>query len=114
MTATYGLFMPWQPDDVDARAIALAQKLRRQMAVPESAVYLPYESMLTSGDIEVIRRAGYDYIFGLNQYRYWFGWIQDWTASGVKEDIESLRKIHRINDMNFLFDTRAGNYQGFS
>lgn len=113
-TLTYGHFMPWQPDEVDARAIEIAKDLRNNMQLPISDVFYPYEAMLTAGDIQVIQDASFSAIFGLDQYRYWMGWIDDWSdPETVKSDIESLRKIHKINDMKFFFDTRIGNYQGF-
>lgn len=115
MTLTYGHFMPWQPDDVDEKAIDMARNLRQNLDLPVSDVFFPYESMLTAGDVEVIKKAGFGAIFGYDQYRYWMGWIDDWSDPvAVKKDIESLRKIHKINGIKFFFDTRIGNYQGFS
>jgi hypothetical protein len=109
----YGHFMAWWPDVVDRNAIDLALKLKTSMNAPISEVFYPYEAILTPSDIEVIKNAGFKAVWGLDQYRYWFGMIPDnatpeeWTA-----DLKSLRKIHRINDMDFFFDTRIGNYGG--
>jgi len=110
----YGHFMTWQPDDVDARAIEIATQIRQDLDLPMSSVYSPYEAMITPGDIQVIRDAGFEAIFGWDQYRYWFGWIEDWSDPDVvKADIESLRKPHLINGMPFVFHTSIGNYGGF-
>ena len=106
-TLDYGHFMAWQPDDVDAKAIELAMKIRHNFDIPAPDVFYPYEAMLTPGDIQVIKDAGFDTIYGLDQYRYWFGW--DYS----KESIETVRKMHIINGIKFIFDPRIGNYQGF-
>lgn len=114
-TLTYGHFMCWQPDDVDSKAIEMMHQLREGLDLPASDIFFPYESMITSGDIKTIADAGFPAIFGLDQYRYWFGWIEDWSnMDAVREDIESLRKIHRINNMDFFFNTQINNYQGFA
>lgn len=111
----YGHFMAWQPDDVDAKAIEIATQIRQDLNLPMSTVFWPYEGMITPGDIQVIQDAGFGAIFGEGQYRYWFGWIEDWSDPEiVKADIESLRKVHLINGMPFVFSTHGGgNYQGF-
>jgi|GEM_PF-2805473 len=114
MTLTYGHFMPWQPDDVDAKAIEIARNLRENLQLPVSDIFYPYESMLAAGDIEVIKNAGFGAIFGLDQYRYWTGWIEDWSdMDAVRDDVESLRKIRKIGGIEFLFHTSIGNYHGF-
>jgi hypothetical protein len=113
-TLTYGHFMCWQPEDVDARAMSMMSELRTRLNLPASEIMFPYESMITAGDIKAIADQGFQAIYGLDQYRYWFGWLDDWSnITAVREDIESLRKIHRINGMDFLFHTNIGNYQGF-
>jgi hypothetical protein len=113
-TSGYGHFMTWQPDDVDAKAIEITKGLRKGLELPVSSIYYPYQAMVTAGDIHVIQAAGFDAIFGYDQYRYWLGWINDWSDPvSVKQDIESLRKVHVINGMSFVFETRINNYQGF-
>ena len=114
-TLTYGHFMCWQPEDVDTKAMKIMARLRGNLNLPASEVFFPYESMITAGDIKAIADAGYSAIYGLDQYRYWFGWLDDWSNMEViRADIESLRKIHRINGVDFLFNTQIGNYQGFA
>ncbi len=113
-TLTYGHFMCWQPDDVNDKALEMMTGLRANLDLPGSDVFFPYESMLTAGDINTIADAGYSAIYGLDQYRYWFGWLDDWSdLEAVRENLESLRKIHRINGMNFFFHSSINNYQGF-
>jgi len=106
--------MAWQPDDIDAKAIEIAAGLKQDLDLPTSRVFYPYEGRITAGDIQVIQDAGYQAIFAIQQYRYWFGWIEDWSDQEiVREDIESLRKIQKINGMTFFFQPNHGNYQGF-
>lgn len=107
----YGHFMAWQPDDIDARAIDLASELRQDLDIPASTVFYPYEAMIAAGDIQVIQDAGFEAIYGLEQYRYWFGWIEDWSdPEAVQAEFETWRKVHLINGMPFVFDNRIGNY----
>ncbi|MBN2103690.1 T9SS type A sorting domain-containing protein [bacterium] len=113
-TLTYGHFMCWQPEDVNTKALEMMAELRDRMNLPVSDIFFPYESMLTAGDVKTISDAGYSAIYGLDQYRYWFGWLDDWSdITAVRESIESLRKIHRINGIDFFFHTSINNYQGF-
>jgi hypothetical protein len=91
----YGHFMVWQPDDVDAKAIEIVSDIRQDLDLPASTVFYPYEAMITPGDIQVIQDAGFGAIFGHAQYRYWFGWIEDWSDPvAVQEEFESWRKVH--------------------
>ena len=114
-TLGYGHHMLWQPDDIDAKAVELATEMRQDLELPSSTVFYPYEAMITPGDIQVIKDAGYGAIFGHNQYRYWFGWIEDWSdLESAEAEIKSLRKIHVIDGIPFLFDTRSPNYGGFA
>lgn len=109
-TLTYGYFMPWQPKDVDARAISMARQYREALGLLQSKVFYPYEAMLTVEDLATIKEAGYEAIYGLDRYGYWFGWITDWSnATAVKEWFENARKIHVVNGLKVFF----GN-QGFT
>ncbi|MCB2225010.1 MAG: hypothetical protein KQH83_12675 [Actinobacteria bacterium] len=114
MVVGYGHYMSWQPDDVDALAFSLAEDLWREFGFTPARVAFPYEGLVTAGDIGVLKQAGYEAAYGIDQYRYWFGWIDDWSdQAAVRDDIESLRKIHLIDGMPFFFNPRIGNYQGF-
>ncbi|GAB4258074.1 MAG: hypothetical protein Kow0092_05400 [Deferrisomatales bacterium] len=115
-TLTYGYFMPWQPDDVDARTLALGRELRRGLELPESAVFCPYEGMVRAGDLDRVREAGYSAVYGWDRFRYWLdGWIADGSdPEAVRRRIESAKKPHRVRGLTALFDTRTGNYQGFA
>lgn len=108
----YGHFMVWQPDDVDAKAIEIAAKIRQDLELPAPSVFCPYEAMITPGDIQVIQDAGFDAMYALgNAYRYWFGWIDDWSDPvALQEEFETWRKVHVINGTRFVFDNRVGNY----
>jgi len=115
-TLSYAFFMPWQPEDVDTRAINRAKNARTALSIPLSDVFYPYEAMLTAGDLNAIKKAGYKAIFGIDRYRYWLdGWITDWSnPDAVKARIESAKKIHTVNGVKVFFDTRLGNYMGFA
>ncbi len=115
-TLSYGYFMPWQPEDVDAVAIDRAKQARQALGLPLSEVFYPYEAMLKVGDLQAISDAGYLAVFGLDRYRYWLDdWIMDWSDhDAVKTRIESAKKIHKVNGVKVFFDTRIGNYQGFA
>jgi len=109
----YGHFMPWQPDDVDAKAIEISKELREGLDLPISDVFYPYEGQLTPGDIQVIKDAGFEAIFARGQAQFsFFGWIEDenWNQLIYQDQMEVTRKIHQFNDMKFVFltkDTRA-------
>ena len=111
---SFGYWMVWQPDDVDVKAIEISSDLRQDFDLPSSAVFYPFEAMITSGDIQTIQDAGYEAIYAHDQYHYWFGWIEDWSDPEiVREEIDDLRKIHKINGMTFFFHTSIENFQGF-
>ena len=77
-TLSYAFFMPWQPEDVDTRAINRAKTARQAIGIPLSEIFYPYEAMLTAGDLNTIKKAGYKAIFGIDRYRYWLDdWITD-------------------------------------
>jgi len=100
---TYGHFMPWQPNDVNALAIRYAREFRQKFGLPDSPVFAPYEGMLRVGDLETIRQAGYSAVLS-GQYGYWFGWITDWSdAVAVKKWHDEMKKIHLANGVNLLF-----------
>jgi len=112
---TYGYAMPFQPSDVDARAIAIAREVRDAFGLPRSPVFHPYEGMATAGDLEAVRAAGYPAMYALDRYGYWFGWVDDWSCStAVKARIEATRKVHRVNGLTVLFDSRLGSYGGIA
>ena len=115
-TLSYAFFMPWQPEDVDIRAINRIKTARQAISIPLSKIFYPYEAMLTAGDLNTIKKTGYKAIFGIDRYRYWLDdWITDWgNPDAVKARIESAKKIHTINGVKVFFDTRLGNYMGFS
>lgn len=102
-TLTYGYFMPWQPADVDARAIQMMRADRAAFGFAPSRTFYPYEAMLTAGDLAAIRDAGYPAVFSLDRLGYWFGWIEDW---GNPEEVQAWhtasRKIHRIDGVLIL------------
>ncbi len=113
-TLGYGHFMPWQPDDVDTRAIEIAKELRVRLDLPVSDVFYPYEGLLTPGDIQVIKEAGFETIYAIDQTRHsFFGWIDDYWSNPAahKDNIESIRKIHQFNGMKFVF--HGNNYHDF-
>jgi PKD repeat protein len=112
---TYGYAMPFQPSDVDARAIAIAREVRDAFGLPRSPVFHPYEGMATAGDLEAVRAAGYPAMYALDRYGYWFGWVDDWSCStAVKARIEATRKVHRVDGLTVLFDSRLGSYGGIA
>ena len=113
MTFGYGHFMPWQPDDVDAKAIDITLELRERLHLPLSNVFWPYEGVLTPGDIQVIKDAGFEAIYGDTRARdSFFGWIENFGSNPAahKDEIETLRKIHQFNGMKFFFHTEWHNY----
>src|SRR3989339_807392 len=94
---SYGHFMPWQPDDVNALAIQLAREIRQKFGLHDSPVFAPYEGMLRVGDLEAIRQAGYSAVYS-GQYGYWFGWITDWSNNdSIKKWHDAMKKIHLAN-----------------
>ncbi|MBC8505833.1 MAG: hypothetical protein ISR58_00075 [Anaerolineales bacterium] len=106
----YGHFMPWQPDDIDAITINIEKDLLEGLDLPVSDVFYPYEGMLTSGDIQVIKEAGFEAIFAIFQGHYsFFGWIDDpdFNQAIYQDEIEILRKIHQFNGMKFFFLTMS-------
>ncbi|MBF8267014.1 MAG: FlgD ig protein [Dehalococcoidia bacterium] len=113
-TLTYGYFMPWQPADVDAVAFGMARQAWEEFGLPQGQVFYPYEAMLTAGDLEGIKQAGYSAVFALDRYGYWFGWINDWgNADEVRDWFVSSRKIHQVNGVlvlpglqGFMWDPR--------
>ena len=110
---SYGHFMTWWPDVVDHNVINLGLDIKEKMDAPLSEVIYPYEAMLTPGDIEVLKEAGFAAVWGLDRFRYWLGWIEDWSdPEEVEKQIKAPRKIHRINGMDFFFDSMVGNYGG--
>jgi PKD repeat protein len=112
---TYGYSMPFQPSDVDARAIAMSREIRDAFVLPRSPVFAPYEGMVTAGDLEAIRAAGYPAVYAIDRYGYWFGWVDDWSCStAVKARIEAAGKVHRVNGLTVLFDSRLGSYGGIA
>ena len=112
---TYGYSMPFQPSDVDARAISIAQDMRDAFGLPRSPVFAPYEGMVTAGDLEAIRAAGYPAMYAIDRYGYWFGWVDDWSCStAVKARIGAAGKVHRVNGLTVLFDSRLGSYGGIA
>lgn len=114
-TLIYGHFMPWQPFDVDTLAIRISREYREIHNLPQSEIFFPYEAMLSVGDLEAIKQTGYRAVYGFDRFRYWFGWIDDWSnATAVKESIESVKKVHMVNGLKLFFDPRIGNYQGFA
>jgi len=112
MTFEYGHFMPWQPDDVDAKAIDITLEIRERLDLPDSNVFWPYEGLLTPGDIKVIKDAGFEAIYGDTRARdSFFGWIENFdNQAEQKDEIEMLRKIHQFNGMKFFFHTEWSNY----
>jgi len=108
-TLGYGHFMPLQPDDVDAKAIEIATDIREGLGLPVSDVFYPYEGMLTPGDIQVIKDAGFDVIYAPAHAQYsFFDWITDWTnIAAINESVRISRKIHQFNGMNFAFYTKT-------
>ena len=114
-TLNYGYFMPWQSDLVDTKAINIAASLRQHLDLPVPDVIYPYEAMLKVQDVDLIKELGFKAIYGLDQYRYWFGWINDWSDPDyVEQEIRMPGKIHKINNIDFVFETRIGNYQGIA
>ena len=115
MTPGYSHYMTWQPDDVDAKAIEICTDLREGLNLPVSDVFYPYEGLITPGDIQVIKDAGLEAIYGIDQYRHWFGLLPDDDPSppGAKAEIESVGKVHLINGMKFVFQTAMDNYGGY-
>ena len=114
-TLAYGHFMPWHDDFVDGNAIRIAERFRNEFGINTSHVMYPYEGLVTIGDIDTIKEAGFTNLFLLDRYRYIFGWITDWSNfETVKAEIESVRKIHRLNGVNLFFDSRIGNYSGIA
>ena len=121
-TTSYGHFMPWHPSDVNAKALELVHDSLEAFDFPISNLFYPYEAKLRIRDLDTITAAGFDYIDGYDLYRYIVDdWITDWSCGGIdfedcnemlRERIESAKKIHRINGINFVFDSRIGNYQG--
>jgi len=108
MTLGYGHYMPWQPDDVDAKAIEIASELRERLDQPVSNVFWPYEGLLSPGDIQIIKDAGFEAIYGDTRARdSFFGWIENFGSNPAahKDEIEMLRKIHQFNGMKFFFHT---------
>jgi hypothetical protein len=106
MTLGFGHYMPWQPDDVDAKAIEIALDVREKLNLPASEVFYPYEGLLSPGDIQVIKHAGFEAIYAHDQARYsFFGHLEDWSDPAVVRDyFKSMRKIHRFNGMKFVFE----------
>ena len=112
-STSYGQFMLWWPDDVNQKAIDLTLAAKERMEVPAAEVMYPYEAQIRVRDIETLKQAGFAAIWGLDQYIYWFGGIEDWSdPDHVAAQIKAQRKIHRINGMDFLFDPQAF-YLGF-
>ena len=110
---SYGYFMPWQPADVDSLAIQVAKEYRNKLDLPQSQVFCPYENMLTVGDLETIKQAGYPAIYGREYGRY-FGWITDWSnAAAIRERIELEKKIHIVNGVK-LFTDNGHSYGGWN
>ncbi|MBI4337449.1 MAG: hypothetical protein HY683_06440 [Chloroflexi bacterium] len=97
-TLAYGHFMAWQPQDVDAKAIALEQHLYRQAGLPGSAIFYPYEGQVTVADLQTIREAGYEAaIVGAEQdYHGWFG-------APMEEAVPAAGKLHRANGIGLVF-----------
>lgn len=103
-TLTYGYFFPWQPADVDARALQMARDTWEDLDLPQGKVFYPYEAMLTGTDLEAIKKTGYSAIYGTDHYAYWFGWIHDWgNWAEVVGWNRKFRKIHRVNDLLVFF-----------
>jgi hypothetical protein len=107
-TLSYGYFMPWQPDDVNALAIQIAKEYRQAFGIPQSDIFYPYEAMLTVGDLQTIRNAGYPAVLGLDRYAYWLGWITDWhNPAAVQDWYEGMKKIHMINGLKVFFSNQG-------
>jgi hypothetical protein len=106
---SYGYFMPWQPHDVDVLAIRSVRDYRTAFSLPRSEIFYPYESMLTAGDLEAIKQAGYPAILGHDRYGYWFGFPEAGDPVKEKQWHESMRKIHIINGLKVFFA-----FQGFA
>jgi len=115
-TLGYGHFLPMQPDAADAVAIEMGKKFRKQMGYPSSSIFYPYDGMLTAGDVQVIKNAGYKAIWGLDRFHFIFGgWITDYSNFAAnKAFVESGKKVHKINGIIFLFDTELSNNNGFA
>ncbi len=97
-TLAYGHFMPWQPQDVDAKAIALSRQLVQQIGLPPSTTFNPYEGQATVADLQTIKETGYESVIigGEQEYYKMFG------PSGG-EPVHAAGKLHRANGINLVF-----------
>jgi len=108
-STTYGQFMTWWPDSVNQKAIDLTLDIKKQMDIPSSELFYPYESMVRTRDIELIRQNGYSAIYVCGWYPYWLDAhttdFSDWTTNNAH--VRTTRKINRVNGMNIIFDPQA-------
>lgn len=97
-TLAYGHFMPWQPQDVNARAIALSQQFYQQLALPRSPIFNPYEGQVTVRDLQTIKDAGYEWVAAGAEQEYY-----RWFGGSMEEAVRAAGKLHRANGIGLIF-----------
>lgn len=97
-TLAYGHFMPWQPQDVNAKAIALSQRFYEQLDLPRSSIFSPYEGQMTVKDLQTIKEAGYESVIVGDEQEYY-----RWFGGSMEEVARSAGKLHRANGIGLIF-----------
>ena len=97
-TLAYGHFMAWQPQDVDAKAIALSRDLFTKLGLPPSPIFAPYEGQMTVADLRTVKDAGYESVVIGSEQEYFrmFGEADDGP-------VHAAGKLHRANGINLVF-----------